>query len=65
MAKFQAADMAELHRVITETSVQNDVQGQCCQDYVMEALEGLNEEQIIDDEDFERAKKSLMKRFNS
>jgi hypothetical protein len=31
----------------------------------MEALEGLNEEQIVDDEDFEIAKKRLMRRFNS
>jgi hypothetical protein len=47
--------------------VQNDVQGWCCQDYVMEALEGLNEEQIVDDEDFKivRNWKRLMKMFNS
>jgi hypothetical protein len=31
--------MTELHRIITETPVQNDIQGWCCQDYVMEALE--------------------------
>lgn len=65
VTEIQAADIAELHRIITETPVQNDVQGWCCQDYVMEALEGLNEEQIVDDEDFEIAKKRLMKRFNS
>ncbi|KAI2619937.1 hypothetical protein GGR54DRAFT_109053 [Hypoxylon sp. NC1633] len=64
VAEIQAADMAELHRIITETPVQNDVQGWCCQDYVM-ALEGLNEEQIVDDEGFGIAKKRLMKRFNS
>jgi hypothetical protein len=31
----------------------------------MEALEALNEEQIVDDEDFRRAKKRLMKKFNN
>jgi len=31
----------------------------------MEALEGLNEEQIVNDEDFKIAKKRLIKRFNS
>jgi hypothetical protein len=65
VAEIQPADMAELHRIITETSVQNDVQGWCCQDYVMEALERLNEEQIVDDEDFEIAKGRLMKMFNN
>jgi hypothetical protein len=38
-AEIQPADMTELHRIITETPVQNDIQGWCCQDYVMEALE--------------------------
>ena len=65
VAEIQPADMAELHKIITETPVQNDVQGWCCQDYVMEALEGLNKEQIVDDEDFEKAKRRLMKKFNS
>jgi hypothetical protein len=65
VAEIQAADMPELHRIITETPVQNDVQGWCCQDYVMEALEYLNEEQIVDDEDFEKAKRRLMKKFNN
>jgi hypothetical protein len=65
VAEIQPADMAELHKIITETPVQNDVQGWCCQDYVMEALEGLNKEQIVDDEDLEKARKRLMKRFNS
>ena len=64
VAKIQPVDMAELHRIITETPVQNDVQGWCCQDYVMEALESLNAEQIVDDEDFEKVKKLLMKKFN-
>jgi len=64
VAEIQPADMAELHKIITETPVQNDVQGWCCQDYVMEALEGLNNEQIVDDEDFEKVKGRLMKRFN-
>jgi hypothetical protein len=31
---------------------------------LIEALEGLNKEQIVDDEDYEKAKKRLMKRFN-
>jgi hypothetical protein len=65
VAEIQASDMAELHRIITKTLVENDVRGWCCQVYVMEALEGLNEEQIVDDEDFEIVKKRLMKRFNS
>ena len=59
------AEMADLHKIITGTPVQNDVQGWCCQDYVMEALEGLNEEQIVDDEDYEKAKERLMRRFNN
>jgi hypothetical protein len=31
----------------------------------MEALKGLNKEQIVDDEDFEKARKRLIKRFNN
>jgi hypothetical protein len=64
VAEIKPADMAELHKIITRTPVQNDVQGWCYQDYVMEALEGLNKEQIVDNEDYEKAKKRLMKRFN-
>jgi hypothetical protein len=65
VSEIQPADMADLHKIITGTPVQNDVQGWCCQDYVIEALQGLNDEQIVDDEDFEKAKKRLMRRFNT
>ncbi|KAF4627053.1 hypothetical protein G7Y89_g11103 [Cudoniella acicularis] len=65
VAEIHPTDIAELHRVITETPVQNDVQQWCCQDYVLEALEGLNNEQIVDDEDFGKAKKRLMEIFNN
>ena len=65
IAEIQPADIKQLHETITSTKVQNDVAEWCCQDYVLEALEALNEEQIVDDEDYAKAKKRLMKRFNS
>ena len=64
VAKINQTDTAELHRIITETPVQNDVQGWSCQDYVIEALELLNGEQIVDDEDYEKARRRLLRRFN-
>jgi hypothetical protein len=57
-------DVVELDRLIRATPVQNDVQSWCCQDYVMEALEALNEEQIVDDEDYQRARRRLERKFN-
>jgi len=64
IAEIQPDDLAELDRIIRETPVQNDVQGWCCQDYVLEALELLNNEQIVDDEDYERARRRLLRRFS-
>jgi hypothetical protein len=64
VAQIQEADVAALDEIIRSTPVQNDVQGWCCQDYVMEALELLNEEQIVDDEDYDKVRPRLMRRFN-
>jgi hypothetical protein len=64
VADIQPNDLSELDRIIRETPVQNDVQGWCCQDYVLDALELLNDEQIVDDEDYERARRRLLRRFN-
>jgi hypothetical protein len=64
VAEIQPGDIAELDRLICATLVQNDVQGWCCQDYVMEALKALNEEQIVEDEDYERARRCLLRKFN-
>jgi hypothetical protein len=49
VAKIQPADVDNVRRIITETLVQHDCQGWSCQDYVLEALKRLNEEQIVDD----------------
>lgn len=64
VAEIQSNDLSELDRILRETPVQNDVQGWCCQDYVLDALELLNDEQIVDDEDYERARRRLLRRFN-
>lgn len=64
VAEIQTNDISELDRIIRETLVQNDIQGWCCQDYVLDALELLNNEQIVDDEDYERARRRLLRRFN-
>src|SRR5277367_6733251 len=39
VGEIQPGDVVELDRLIRATPVQNDVQGWCCQDYVMEAIE--------------------------
>lgn len=64
VAEIQPNDLTELDRIIRETPVQTNVQGWCCQDYVLDALELLNGEQIVDDEDYERARRRLLRRFN-
>ena len=64
VAKINDGDVVALHNTIISTPVQNDVVEWCCQDYVIEALKLLNEEQIVDDEDYKPAKRRLDKRFN-
>jgi len=64
VAEINSDDVADLDRIIRATPVQNDVQGWCCQDYVLEALETLNQEQIVEDEEYERARRRLLRKFN-
>lgn len=64
VADVSADDVAALHNIITNIPVQNDVQGWSCQDYIMEGLDALHEEQIVDDEDFEAVRPRLMRRYN-
>ena len=65
VAEINPNDLNQLDQIIKNTPVQNDVQGWCCQDFVVEALELLNEEQIVDDEDYEGAMAQLREIFNS
>lgn len=64
VAEIQPGDIVEVDGLNRATQVQNDVQGWCCQDYVLEALKALNEEQIVEDEDYERARRRFLRKFN-
>ena len=63
--EFNSADLPEFRTAISSVKPQNDVSHWNCQDYVIEALEHLEEECIIDgdDEAYIKAKKEVKRYF--
>lgn len=57
-------DVAEFDRVVRNTTIQNDVAEWCCQDWVTEALENLNMDNALGDNDYQTANEVLMPQFN-
>jgi hypothetical protein len=57
-------DVEYFDQTVRDTAIQNDVQGWSCQDWVLEALEDLNVNQILDDYDYAEARAALELRYD-
>ena len=57
-------DVEYFDQIARATPIQNDVLGWSCQDWVLEALENLNLNDILGDYEYGEAKERLLRRFN-
>jgi hypothetical protein len=57
-------DVDYFDQTVRATAIQNDVQGWSCQDWILEALEDLNVNEILGDYEYNEAKERLGRRYN-
>lgn len=57
-------DVNYFDQTVRATAIHNDVLGWSCQDWVLEALEDLNVNEILGDYEYNEAKERLERRYN-